>query len=274
VELGLTDRAALVSGGSRGIGRATARALAMAGARVVIVARSPAEVEQAASALSDETATVVHGVTADMTDDAQVRRVVGDAVRAVGALDIAVSNVIGHVIEAGSPGPHPCHFVDTSADDVRAELRQLAFSAWSLASAVLPGMVERGWGRIVNVGSRVAREPNPDIPHALPNMVRPIVAGLHAALARHVAGTGVTVNSVLTGSITTERNRAYHTWLAAQWGTTYEEVIRRRTSTVPVRRMGSPEELATLIAFLCSVPARAINGQSIPVDGGISRFLW
>jgi len=274
MDLGLRGRAALVSGGSKGIGRATARALAAAGVRVAIVARTPSGVEEAASALADEVGAVVHWLAADMTDDAQVRRAVSEAVDAVGPLDIAISNVIGHVLDASSPGPHPGHFVDTTPDDVRAELRQLAGSSWSLASAVLPGMIERGWGRIINVGSRVAREPNPDIPHALPNIVRPVVAGLHAALAHRVAGTGVTVNSVLTGAITTERNRAYHTWLAGQWGTTYDDVVRRRTSSVPVRRMGSPHEMATLIAFLCSVPAGAINGQSIPIDGGLSRFLW
>ena len=119
----------------------------------------------------------------------------------------------------------------------------------------------------------MAREPTKDLPHVLPNTVRPAVAGLYRAYARRVAPYGITVNSVLTGAILTERNRSYWEWLARDRGATVEEVMSAFLRMIPAGRMGEPEEEAAVVAFLVSERAAAVTGQSIPVDGGISRHV-
>lgn len=275
MDLGIAGRTALVSGGSRGIGKATARLLLRSGAQVAIAARSEGALDAAVAELAEEAgAQAVCGLQADMTDPDEIREAVSEATARFERVDIAVSNVVGHTIRPAVAGDvPPGHFPDVSSKDFEVELRQLALSAWHLAAAVLPGMRERRWGRLVNVGSRVAREPRYEIPHVLPNVVRPVTHALHEVLAARVAAEGITVNSVLTGSIATERNRDYHEWLAEQRGTTYDAVVAQAMTIVPLRRMGAPEEIASVIGYLCSEHARGVTGQGIPVDGGVTRAI-
>jgi 3-oxoacyl-[acyl-carrier protein] reductase len=275
MDLGLQDRVALVSGGSRGIGRAIAGALLDEGAFVVLAARRQSDLDEAQADMARSHAGRVATVSADMTDQTGVRRAVAVAEERFGPVSIAVSNVIGHVIDATTEGDGPTAgtFLSIPATDYREEFTRLLVSAWSLAEAVLPGMQSQGWGRIINIGSGVAREPTKDLPHVLPNTVRPAVAGLYRLLARRHALEGITVNSILTGSILTERNRSYWEWLAQERGRSVEEVRAVMTDAIPARRMGEPAELAAVVAFLCSDRARAVTGQSIPVDGGINRHL-
>jgi 3-oxoacyl-[acyl-carrier protein] reductase len=147
-------------------------------------------------------------------------------------------------------------------------------SALWLAQTVLPAMLARRWGRILNVGSIVARESMWELPHILPNAVRPSTAGLYSKLANRHAGSGVTFNSLLTGGIATERNRAYSEWLAAERGTTYEAVMAERSAGIPLRRQGRPEEMASVAAFLCARSSGGISGQSIPICGGYTRHIF
>jgi 3-oxoacyl-[acyl-carrier protein] reductase len=157
--------------------------------------------------------------------------------------------------------------------EYRDEFRQLFVSSWALAVACLPDMRTAGWGRICNIGSFAAREPVTHLPHALPNVVRPAVAGLHRLMAAREAAHGITVNNILTGGILTERNRSYWTWLAGQRGQTFTEVTAGVDARIPAGRQGEPEEMAALVAFLCSTGAARVTGQSIPVNGGESRHL-
>jgi 3-oxoacyl-[acyl-carrier protein] reductase len=129
------------------------------------------------------------------------------------------------------------------------------------------------WGRICNIGSGVAREPATHLPHVLPNAVRPAVAGMYRIMADRLRGDGITVNNVLTGSILTERNRAYWQWLAGERGASVAEVTEVVTAGIPLRRMGEPDEMAAVVAFLCSRQAARVTGQSIPVVGGGSAHL-
>lgn len=274
MDLGLAGRTAIVSGGSKGIGLATAEALLAEGCRVMIAARTEATLETARAQLDAVAPGRVDALSADMTDAEAVERVVTTSEERLGPVDIAVSNVIGHVIEPDKPGPHAGHFVDVPAEDYRTEFRQLYLSAWYLARAVIPGMKARGFGRILNVGSIVAREPQWEIPHILPNTVRPAVAGLHRSLAQELAAHGITVNNILTGSIATERNRAYFTWLAEQRGQELEPMLAAMYANHPVPRPGKPSEMAGLMVFLCSRQAAPISGQSIAVSGGRSRHLY
>ena len=157
--------------------------------------------------------------------------------------------------------------------EYRREFQQLVVSAWYLADCVLPHMVERGWGRLFSIGSMVARETRWELPHILPNVVRPAAAGLYRSLAHRHAGTGVTINNLLTGSIVTGRNMEYRRWLAQEQGRSLDEVLAEVSRDIPARRSGRPEEMAALVGFLCSREADLVSGQSIPVNGGFSRHI-
>lgn len=275
MELELTGRVAIVSGASRGIGRATAERLVAEGCSVVLTGRTERDLDETAAELDGIGAGRVEAVAADMRDGSGVDRVVKTARSRFGPVGIAVSNVIGHVInpEREGDGPGAGFFVSMPSSGYAEEFRSLLVSAWMLARATTPDMKELGWGRIVNVGSIVAREPMTELPHVLPNTVRPAVAGLHRVLAHRLAPHGVTVNNVLTGFILTERNRSYFEWLAGQRGVPVDELIAAATAPIPLRRMGTPDEMAAVISFLCSQRAARVTGQSIPVAGGYTRHL-
>ncbi len=275
MDYGLEGKVALVSGGSRGIGRAIARTLVAEGASVMIAARTQSHLDAAASELDALAPGRVDAIAADMTDPAAVERVAAAARARFGPVSIAVSNVIGHVIDAAKEGSGPGAgtFASMPAEEYRREFQHLFVSAWALAHACLPDMRAAKWGRICNIGSGVAREPATELPHVLPNTVRPAVAGMYRMLAARLAGEGITVNNVLTGSILTERNLSYWRWLAEETGSTFDAVTAGFHARIPLRRQGQPEEMAALVAFLCSEQAARVTGQSIPITGGMNRHL-
>ncbi|MET0360363.1 MAG: SDR family oxidoreductase, partial [Sphingobium sp.] len=248
--------------------------LAGEGAKVVIAGRSEERALGAMERLEVMAPGRVAMCLADMTEKAGVAAAVAATRDRFGSPDIAISNVIGHKVTADAEGPPPGFFRDVRTEEYAHEFRQLALSAWWLADAVLPDMRERRWGRIINVGSIVARESRWELPHILPNAVRPVAAGLYSKLAYRHAGSGVTFNSLLTGSIATERNKAYFTWLAAERGMSYEEIDREGSQAIPLHRRGDPDEMAAVAAFLCSDVAGGISGQSIPIAGGVTRHIF
>jgi len=271
----LAGRVAIVSGGSRGIGRAIAELLATEGARVVIASRTLSNLEETAAHIETFAPGRVHAVAADMTDPAGVEDVVAQTRAHFGPVEIAVSNVIGHVIDVSreGEGPGAGSFASLGSQDYRDEFRQLFVSSWALARACIPDMQAQGWGRIFNIGSHVAREPATHLPHVLPNVVRPAVAGMHRLLAARLAADGITVNNILTGSILTERNASYWQWLAGSRGQTVEQVTAEATAHIPLGRMGQPSEMAALVAFLSSEQASRITGQSLSVTGGTAAHV-
>jgi len=271
----LDGRVAIVSGGSRGIGRAIAETLAREGARVVIASRTESYLDEAAGSLESAAPGRVHAVAADMTDPADIDRVVSAARSRFGTISIAISNVIGHVIDAQreGEGPGAGTFQTLEPEEYRREFRQLFISSWALAQACIPDMRAQRWGRICNIGSSAAREPATQLPHTLPNVVRPAVAGMHRLLAARLAQDGITVNNILTGGILTERNASYWRWLADSRGQSLDQVTSVVNEAIPIGRMGEPKEMAALVAFLCSAQASRVTGQSIPVNGGASVHL-
>lgn len=275
MDLSLDGRVAIVSGGSRGIGRAIAQALADEGVRVVLAARTQDDLDAAAHEIDRTHPGHVLAVSTDLRDASAVTQLVTRATDHFGSVDIAVSNVIGHVIDANKEGSGPGAgtFLGTPSASYREEFEHLFLSAWFLADAVIPQMKHRRWGRLLNIGSGVAREPMKELPHVLPNTVRPAVAGLYRMLAKELAPWNITVNNLLTGSILTERNRSYWEWLAAERSLPVAEVQRVMTDVIPAGRMGEPTEMAAVATFLASEQAAHLTGQSIPIDGGINRHL-
>lgn len=251
MKLGLENRVALVMGASRGIGRAIAAALAREGAKVAIASRSPEKLEEAAAEIG-------HGVTAfaaDATDLDRLGALPGEVEAALGPIEILVLN---------TGGPPFGGALDHELDDWESAYRSLVLAPRALAAAVVPGMRERGWGRIVNVGSSSTREPIPGL--NLSNAHRMAAVGFLKTLSREVAADGITVNTVATGRFATER-------LADASGS-LEGAEEAAKTEVPAGRLGRPEEYGDLVAFLCSERAAYVTGSVIPIDGGLLRSAF
>jgi len=246
VNLGLEGRVALVMGASRGIGKAIAAALAGEGAQVAIASRSQEKLGEAVVEIG-ETATPF---VADTSDLDRLAGLPAEVEAALGPVEILILN---------SGGPPFGGGLDHELGDWETAYRSLVLAPRVLAGAVLPGMRERGWGRIVNVGSTSTREPIPGL--NLSNAHRMAAVGFLKTLSREVAADGITVNTVATGRFGTER-------LADAGGSLQnaEEAAKRE---IPAARLGLPEEYGDLVAFLCSERAAYITGTVIPIDGGL-----
>ena len=248
VDLGIEGRVALVLGASKGIGHGIAAALAREGARVAIASRSLDRLREAATAIDGE----VGAFEADTADLERLARLPGEVEARFGPVEILVTN---------TGGPPVGLALDADLEAWRNAYDSLVLAPRVLIEAVLPGMRERGWGRIVNVGSSSTREPIAGL--ALSNSHRPGLIGFLKTLAGEVAADGVTVNDVATGRFATDR-------LAANWGG-WEEMERGAVEGIPAGRLGRPEEYGDLVAFLASARAAYITGTSIPIDGGLLR---
>ncbi|HUH13383.1 MAG TPA: SDR family oxidoreductase [Longimicrobiales bacterium] len=263
MDLGIRGRAALVAASSRGLGRAVAEELAAEGCDLVMCARGGEALEEAAAAIRAASDTRVLAVPADLSDPAQVAAVAAAARDAYGRIDILVTNT------GGPPaGPFESH----DADAWRAAVRQNLESVLELTRAALPGMKERGWGRILNVTSIAVKQPVDGL--ILSNAVRAAVTGMARTLANEVAPFGVTVNNVLPGYTRTQRVEELAARASEREGISSEEAVGRWEAQIPMGRLGEPREFAALVAFLASERASYITGQSVAVDGGWIRALF
>lgn len=247
MDLGLEGKVALVMGASSGIGKAIATALVGEGARVAIVSRSLERLEAAASELGSETTPFV----ADSSDLEGLAALPGEVAAALGPIEILVLNT------GGPP------WGDTATHDLEEwerAYRSLVLAPKVLADAVLSGMREGSWGRIVNVGSTSTIEPIPYL--NLSNTHRMAAVGYLKTLSREVAADGITVNTVATGRFATER-------MAATAGGSLVGAEEAARTEIPAARLGRPEEYGDLVAFLCSNRAAYITGTVIPIDGGL-----
>jgi 3-oxoacyl-[acyl-carrier protein] reductase len=247
MDLGIEDRVALVTGGSKGIGAGIAAALAAEGARVAIAARTRETVEETAGRIS------ATGFVFDSDDLDAVPDLIEQVESALGAIDIYVANTGGPPM-----GPDPLAF---TRQQWEAAHRALVLSPMAFIERLLPGMQERGWGRILAVSSSSVLEPLPAI--QLSNAHRPGLLAAFKVLARRVAADGVTLNSILAGRIATERAIATAGSLEAAEAAAREQV--------PAGRLGTVEEFAAVAAFLCSEQAAYVTGTTLLVDGGLTQ---
>lgn len=256
MDLGLQGRVAIVAAASKGLGRAIAEELAAEGASVAICARGREALDAAAERMR-ESGGKVHAVVADVAVPDEAARVVGEAERAFGRVDILVTN---------SGGPRSGRFETLTEADWEQATRLLLSSSVAFARAVLPGMRARRWGRILNVTSIAVKQPVDGL--MLSNSLRSAVTAFARTLANEVAADGITVNNLMPGYTRTERVVDLAAQMASSGGTTPEAVRARWEAEIPMRRLGEPREFAALAAFLASERASYITGQSIAVDGG------
>jgi 3-oxoacyl-[acyl-carrier protein] reductase len=246
VDLGIEGKVALVTGASKGLGFGIAKALAAEGARVAISSTSQERIDAAASEID------ARGFVHDASD-----------VDGVGSLVDSVESTLGGPVEilvanSGGPPANP-DSLSFGHDQWRRAYEVLLLGQIALIERVLPGMRERGWGRVLSVSSSVVREPNEVLVLSAAHR-----AGLLAALktiARQVAADGVTINSLLPGVIATDRTKS----LGAD--------APERVAQLPAKRLGTVEEFAAAGAFLCSAPASYITGTTLLVDGGVTRSV-
>jgi 3-oxoacyl-[acyl-carrier protein] reductase len=254
----LSGKVALVTAASKGMGKASALGLAAEGAKVVICARTEADLKTAAEEIRAKTRAEVLAVPADVTKKDDVAALVDRGVKAFGHIDILVAN-------AG--GPPRGYFEDMTDEQWQGAFDVSLLSVVRLVRAVLPSMKARRWGRILTIQSVSVKQPIPEL--LLSNSVRPGVAGMMKTLAGQLGKDGITVNTVCPGKIMTDR------FLGGQKlsGLSREEFLAHAVEDVPVRRIGTPEEFANVIVFLASERASYVTGVSVQVDGGLVRGL-
>jgi 3-oxoacyl-[acyl-carrier protein] reductase len=259
MDLGLKDKIALIAASSKGLGRASAEAIAAEGGKVTICARN-AEALAQTHAEMQATGYEVLAVPADMTNAADISHAVQQTVDHFGGLHILVTN-------AG--GPPPGYFPDFTDAQWEAAVNLTLMSAVRLIRAALPHMQQAQWGRIINITSISVKEPIDNL--VLSNSIRAAVHGLAKTLANQVGQDGITVNNVMPGYTLTDRVTQLAEARAQQGGKSVEEVVAAMGTPMPLGRVARPDEFGAVVAFLASEKASYITGTSIPVDGGYIR---
>ena len=262
MDLGIKGKTALVVAASKGMGRASALGLAAEGARVVMCARGEAALKDAAAEVKQKTGAEVLALAADASRAADISKVVAEANRAFGGVDILVANV-------GGPPPGP--FEAMTDEQWKAAFEQVHLSTVRFIREVLPHMKQARWGRILAIQSSSVKQPVDGL--VLSNGIRPGIAGLFKTLAGDLAPHGITVNLVLPGRIMTDRFREHQTDRATRSGVTLEKQMELSSADIPMGRIGTPEEFAAMVVFLASARASYVTGTAVQVDGGLIRSV-
>jgi 3-oxoacyl-[acyl-carrier protein] reductase len=257
MDLGLKDCKAFVAGASKGLGKACAKALADEGARVFICSRDVEELKRAAAEFG-----ATGYSAADVSRPTDVKRVVAEALATLGGLDCLVTN-------AGGPPTAPFEKAGDGDWDIAYQLNLM--SAVRLIREALPALKASGRGRIVNLTGYGVKEPMTDL--VVSDSVRAGVTVMSKTIASDLAPCGITVNNIAPGPIMTDRLTEILFARAKSSGITPDEQFKRFSETIPVRRMGQPNEIGDLCAYLCSSQAGYLTGQTIVVDGGANRSI-
>ncbi len=253
MDLGIKGKTAIVCAASKGLGRGCAEALAEAGVDLVINARSAGPLEAAAAEIAAKYGVNVTPVAADITTEEGRAAVLA----AMPTPDILVNN-------AGGPPPGMWH--DWEREDFIKALDANMLAPIAMMKAVLPAMMDKGWGRVVNITSQSVKSPIAVL--GLSNSARAGLTGYVAGTSRQVAGSGVNINNLLPGIHATDRAVSLDQGVVAAQGISMDEAKAQRAATIPVGRYGTPEEFGAMCAFLCSEKAGFIVGQNILLDGG------
>jgi 3-oxoacyl-[acyl-carrier protein] reductase len=262
MDLGLTGKRALVMAASRGLGYASAMGLAREGCHLVICSRDEARINAAAEAIRQATGAKVKALVADVSSSAEAKRLVDTAVAEYGGLEIVLHNA------GGPPAGETLQMTD---EQWQKAFEQNLLSLTRIARAAAPEMAKAGYGRVLTIASSSIKQPIPNL--ALSNALRAGVWGLAKTLSRELAPQGILVNVIAPGRIDTERIAELDQANAQKSGKTIEDVRKASVASIPLGRLGRPEELANLVVFLASQAASYITGQAITVDGAAGNGL-
>ena len=262
MELGLSGKISIVTGGSKGIGRTTALALAREGSDVAICARGMEDLEDAAAEIRAQTGRKVLAVRADMSVPGDIKDLVSSTVAELGGVDILINNAVNSV---AAP------FMELADEDWLNHINVKVMGYVRCAREVIPHMIKRGGGRIINMGGMAARSAN-----SLTNsngVTNSAVSNIAKNLSDQVAKDGILVNCIHPGTTRTPRQDMVLERQARDANVSVEEAERRAVAGIPIGRMVEPEDIADLVLFLVSARATAITGQTIAVEGGAGRGI-
>ena len=262
MDMGIEGRVAIVAASSKGLGRAVAMGLAREGVKVTICARSEDELQKTAEEIRSETGAEVLAVPCDVSKEADIEKVVSETINQYSTVDIMVNN-------AG--GPPVGTFEEHSLQTWQKALELNFFSALRFSKLVVPHMKKSGWGRIVNMTSYSVKQPLDGL--ILSNTVRAGVTGLTKSMSNELGQYGILVNNVCPGRIHTDRITDLARQFAEEKGQSFETALEKMNEGIPVGRIGRSEEFADLVVFLASERASYITGDTILIDGGLSRGL-
>ncbi len=263
MDLGLKGKSALVTAASKGIGLGVATVLAGEGCRVMISSRDQDSIQQASRQIIKDTGNrEVQGIAADLTAKSGIDQLLETSRQKMGGVDILAYN---------TGPPKPGTLSDLTDEDWDYGIRLLLQSATRLAKGVLPGMVQKRWGRLVFITSTTLRQPIGNL--LLSNTVRLSLAGLSKSLATQYGPKGITSNGIMQGHILTDRQRQIADDISRRTGRSVEEVMKQTLLEIPVGRYGTVEDVGHLVAFLASDKASYVNGAMIPIDGGMIRSI-
>lgn len=263
MKIELEGKVALITASSQGIGFAIARAVHQSRASVCICGRDPDRVQQAVRELGSEDANRVLGLAGDIADQAFLRRLVETCSTHFGSIDILVNN---------SGGPPPGEALRMTEEQWAEAINTNLLSVVRLCALVFAGMKAKGWGRIINLTSTAAREPAAGM--VLSNVTRAGVAAYSKTLAQEVGPFGITVNTILTGGVLTDRLTSLLQKQIETSGGSLEDRLQQIEKDIPVRHIATPDEFAQAVLFLASPEAGYLTGAAIPLDGGTSKSIF
>lgn len=262
MDLGLRNKVALVAAASQGLGKASAFALAEEGARLVICSRNEQGIRRTAEEIAAKTGAKVVPVVADVSKEKDIISFVQAAVREFGTVHVLINN-------AG--GPPTGHILKVPEEEWARGVQLTLMSVIRLIREVLPYMEKQHWGRIISIVSIVAKQPINDL--LISSTLRPGILGLTKVLSNQYAQENITVNTICPGLILTKRQEELNASRATEKKMTIEEYVAESVKGIPAGRLGRPEEIGNVVAFLASEQASYINGANLLVDGGTAKGI-
>jgi 3-oxoacyl-[acyl-carrier protein] reductase len=262
MDLGIKNRVGIVTGSSKGIGRAIAESLAKEGVNVVICSRNIKNLNNTAKDIENNTGTNILPVQADITKMEDINKIIEETIQQFGKINILINNI---------SGPPSMYFSETTDNDWRKAVEQLLMSVVNFSYGVIPYMKKNKWGRIINMTSFAAKQPQEGL--ILSNTIRAGILGLTKTLSNELSKENILVNAVCPGWTLTDRLEELAKSKAEKNGKNYKNIIKEWENEIPIGRLAQPQEIANLVTFLASEPSSYITGCSIQVDGGFIKSI-